>query len=321
MDSVYGFEAINVEAQLRQSSSLLNWMRRLTTVRKAHKAMGRGSLIFLYPRNRKVLAYLRSEGTQTVLCVANMSRAPQSAELDMSGFKGRVPVELLGRSAFPPIGDLPYFITLPGYGFYWFLLADEAEAPKWYEPYVTSLPEFRTLVLGRDWSSIIEANNGAVLTQNILPDFLPNQRWFGGKGQRIVSVTLKDAAEYKSAGSDFLIAWIEVTLEGGTVQQYLLPLSIAWETKTYDPLAHLQSYTLARARLGPRVGALHDAMASPPFVQAILRGIRAAVEVPTLRGGHMLFSLPKRSRKYRRVANRRSSGSGGAEQHVGADRR
>jgi maltose alpha-D-glucosyltransferase/alpha-amylase len=293
MDSVYGFEAINVEAQLRQSSSLLNWMRRLTTVRKAHNAMGRGSLIFLYPRNRKVLAYLRSEGTQTVLCVANMSRAPQSAELDMSGFKGRVPVELLGRSAFPPIGELPYFITLPGYGFYWFMLADEAEAPKWYEPYVTALPEFRTLVLSRGWDSILDANNGTVLTQNILPDFLPNQRWFGGKGQRIVSVTLADAAEYRSAGSDFLIASIDVTLEGGTVQQYLLPLGIAWETKTYDPLTQLQSFTLARARLGPRVGALHDAMASPAFVQAILRGIRAAVDVPTLRGGHILFQPTK----------------------------
>ena len=77
-----------------------------------------------------------------------------------------MPVELLGRSAFPPIGDLPYFITLPGYGFYWFLLAEEAEAPNWHEPYVTPLPEFRTLVLGRGWSSIIEANNGAVLWQS-----------------------------------------------------------------------------------------------------------------------------------------------------------
>ncbi len=293
MDSVYGFEAVNVEAQLRQSSSLLNWMRRLTTVRKSHQAMGRGSLTFLAPRNRKVLAYLRSDSTQTVLCVANMSRASQSAELDLSAYKGRVPVELLGRSAFPPIGDLPYFITLAGYGFYWFLLAEEAEAPNWHEPYVIPLPEFRTLVLSRGWSSIIDANNGAVLWQTILPGFLPNQRWFAGKGQRIISVSLADAAEYRSAGSDFLIACIDCALEGGVVHIYLLPLSIAWETKTYDPLTQLQSYTLARVRLGARIGALHDAMASPPFAQAMLRGIRAGAEIPTRQGGHIAFQPTK----------------------------
>ena len=293
MDSVYGYEAINVESQLRKSSSLLNWMRRLISVRKAHKALGRGSLTFLYPRNRKVLAYLRSDDTQTVLCVANMSRAPQSAELDLGACKGRVPVELLGRSAFPPIGDLPYFITLPGYGFYWFLLADEAEAPNWYEPYVTPLPEFRTLVLSRGWSSITEATNGAVLRQHILPGFLSNQRWFAGKGQGIVSVSLADAAEYTSAGSDFLIACIDATLQDGAVQRYLLPLTIAWETKTYDPLAHLQPYTLARVRLGARVGALHDAMASPRFVQAALRGIRAGVDIATRRGGRVVFQPTK----------------------------
>jgi maltose alpha-D-glucosyltransferase/alpha-amylase len=293
MDSVYGYEAINVESHLRQSSSLLNWMRRLMTVRKAHQALGRGSLTFLYPRNRKVLAYLRSDGTQTVLCVANMSRAPQSAELDLSASKGRVPVELLGRSAFPPIGDLPYFITMPGYGFYWFLLAEEAEAPNWYEPYVTPLPEFRTLVLGRGWGSIIEATNGAVLWQSILPGFLPNQRWFAGKGQRILSVSLADAAEYRSAGSDFLIACIDVTLEDGAVQRYLLPLTIAWETKTFDPLTQLQPYTLARARLAARIGALHDAMASPPFAQAVVGGIRDGLEIPTRGGGRVVFRPTK----------------------------
>src|SRR5512133_2557638 len=293
MDSVYGYEAINVEAQLRQSSSLLNWTRRLMTVRKAHKALGRGTLTFLYPRNRKVLAYLRCDGTQTVLCVANMSRAPQSAELDLAACKGRVPVELLGRSAFPPIGDLPYFVTMPGYCFYGFLLAEEAEAPNWYEPYVTPLPEFRTLVLGRGWGSVIEAGNGAVLWQSILPGFLPNQRWFGGKGQRILSVSLVDAAEYGLAGSDFLIACIDAALEDGTVQRYLLPLTIAWETKTFDPLAQLQPYTLARVRLAARVGALHDAMASPPFAQALVRGIRRGLKIPTRNGGRVVFRPSK----------------------------
>ena len=130
-------------------------MRRLIAARKLHGAMGRGALTFLYPRNRKVLAYLRS-GEEAILCIANMSQAPQSAELDLSAFKGRVPVELLGRSAFPPIGDLPYFYYVPGYGYYWFLLAEEAEAPKWHEPSVVPLPEFHTLVLRAAGDSAVE---------------------------------------------------------------------------------------------------------------------------------------------------------------------
>ncbi len=158
MDSSYGYEAVNVEAQLRQSASLLNWMRRLIAARKPHPAIGRGELTFLYPRNRKILAYLRSDGNETILCVANMSGAA-GGRARPGRVQGRVPVELLGRSAFPPIGDLPYFITLPGYGFYWFLLAEETEAPKWHEPYVQPLPEFRTLVLSRGWDSIADGAN------------------------------------------------------------------------------------------------------------------------------------------------------------------
>src|SRR3546814_8523700 len=137
MDPVYGFTAVNVEAQSRSSSSLLNWMRRLIAVRKAHQAFGRGTLTFLYPGNRKVIAYLRRHDDEVILCIANLSRAPQPVELDLAACKGRVPVELIGRNPFPPIGELSYFITLPAYGFYWFLLAQEDEAPAWHESYMT----------------------------------------------------------------------------------------------------------------------------------------------------------------------------------------
>ena len=126
-------------------------------------------------------------------------------------------------------------------------------------------------------------------------------------------MSLADAAEYASAGSDFLIACIDVALEDGAVQRYLLPLTIAWETKTYDPLAQLQSYTLARVRLGARIGALHDAMASPPFAQAVVRGIRAGVEIPTRRGGRVVFQPTKALAEYAaRSTSRRSSGWDGS---------
>src|SRR6266705_1088415 len=111
MDSVYGFEAVNVEAQSRSPSSLLNWMKRLIAARRSRRAFGRGTLRFLYPSNRKVIAYLRAFGDEIILCVANLSRTPQAVELDLSDWRGRQPVELLGRSVFPPIGELTYLLT------------------------------------------------------------------------------------------------------------------------------------------------------------------------------------------------------------------
>ena len=122
MDPIYGYPSINVEAQLRDPSSLLSWTKRMLAVRKTSQAFGRGTRRFLRPGNRKILAYLREYGEDSILCVANLSRSAQPVELNLASFKGRVPVEMLGRTTFPPIGDLPYLLTLSAYGFYWFRL-------------------------------------------------------------------------------------------------------------------------------------------------------------------------------------------------------
>jgi maltose alpha-D-glucosyltransferase/alpha-amylase len=132
MDPVYGFASVNVEAQAREPSSLLNWTRRILAVRKSYRAFGRGSFELLRPGNRKILAYIRKYENEVLLCVANLKRTPQPVELDLSAYKGCVPVELLGRSPFPPIGELPYLLTLPGHGFYWFELTQSADVPSWH---------------------------------------------------------------------------------------------------------------------------------------------------------------------------------------------
>ena len=146
MDPLYGFESVNVEAQMRDRHSLLNWTRRMLALRRHHQAFGRGTFRLLYPKNRKVLAYLREHEGETILCVANLSRTPQAVELDLSAFAGRVPVELSGGSLFPPIGQLTYLLTLPPYGFYWFLLAAESGPPAWRTPAPEPMPEYITLV-------------------------------------------------------------------------------------------------------------------------------------------------------------------------------
>jgi maltose alpha-D-glucosyltransferase/alpha-amylase len=122
MDPVYGYQAVNVEAEESDKASLLHWMRNMIRLRRLFQVFGRGTIEFLQPVNRGVLAYIRRSEHDVVLCVANLSRSAQPAELDLRAFKGMIPVEMLGYTEFPAIGDLPYFLTLGPYGFYWFEL-------------------------------------------------------------------------------------------------------------------------------------------------------------------------------------------------------
>jgi maltose alpha-D-glucosyltransferase/alpha-amylase len=122
MDPIYGYQAVNVEAQERDGASLLHWMRNLIGLRKLFPAFGMGTQEILEPANRRILAYIRRHGEDAILCVANLSRSVQPVELDLAAFAGQTPVEMLGYTEFPPIGRQPYFLTLGPYGFYWFEL-------------------------------------------------------------------------------------------------------------------------------------------------------------------------------------------------------
>jgi maltose alpha-D-glucosyltransferase/alpha-amylase len=125
LDPVYGYQAVNVEAQLRDQHSFLQWFRRLLAVRKQHPVFGLGSFEVLHPENPAVFAYVRTYGDDIVLCVNNLSARAQAAELDLSAWQGMYPVELLGRERFPRIGELPYLLTFGPHSFYWFQLTDE----------------------------------------------------------------------------------------------------------------------------------------------------------------------------------------------------
>lgn len=122
VNPVYNYQAINVEAQLRASGSLLNWVKRFIAIQKKHPVFGRGSLEFLHPANQKILAYIRQYQDETLLIVNNLSRFVQPVELDLRKFQGLVPVEMVGHTAFPVIGEQPYFLSLGPHSFYWFQL-------------------------------------------------------------------------------------------------------------------------------------------------------------------------------------------------------
>ncbi|WP_370655663.1 maltose alpha-D-glucosyltransferase [Paracraurococcus lichenis] len=280
-DAMYGYQAVNVETQSRDPHSLLNWMRRMLAVRKRSKAFGRGSMRLLYPANRKVLAYIRDHEDDTILCVFNLSRSAQAVELDLAGCAGRVPVEMLGGTSFPPIGQLPYLLTLPPYGFYWFVLASEKALPPWHSPSPAPLPDLRTLVLKADVKELLGVAVRGDLEQNVLPEYLPKRRWFSAKGERLEGVRIGAIAALPEAKGAVIMAEVEARLPGRT-ERYALPLAGVEETEGVGPLA--AQLALSRLRQGRRVGYLTDAFADDRTPHAVLTALREGAVLPTEEG-------------------------------------
>jgi maltose alpha-D-glucosyltransferase/alpha-amylase len=285
MDPVYGYQSVNVEAQLRERASLLNWMVRVLALRKNHQAFGRGKLVFLHPGNRKILAYFRIYKDDIILCVTNLSRAAQAVELDLSAYKGCVPVELMGRSAFPPIGELPYLLTLPGHNYYWFRLASGEELPAWHEEHL--LPEeLPTLVLFDGWLSFFceqvvpWRKNMAekMLTQleeDALPHFISMQRWYGGKDEKIRRVVITDYAEWVSESYKWLVTLSRIECATCEPITCFLPLALAWENGDEERLHAMSPITIAKVRQQAQVGIMSDAFADGAFCRAMVKAIGA----------------------------------------------
>jgi len=274
MDPLYGYQTVNVEAQQCDAHSLLNWTRRLLAIRKQFMALGRGSLKLLAPTNRRILAYLREyqDGgrSELILCVVNVSRAAQAAELELSAHAGLVPVEMVGGSAFPPIGQLPYLLTLPPYGFYWFQLAAEAQMPAWHMHPIETLPEFQTLVLKR-FEDLLQAPARLVLERESLPAYLPKRRWFAGKDGALETVRIAYAVALDDAQPPALLSEVEVS-SAGARERYQLPFGYIGEEEAGSALPH--QLAMARVRRGNRVAQLTDAFTLDSFVLALLQALR-----------------------------------------------
>ncbi|HYZ62833.1 MAG TPA: maltose alpha-D-glucosyltransferase [Acetobacteraceae bacterium] len=293
MDPIYGFQAVNVEAQARDPHSLLNWTRRMLAVRKRHRAFGRGVQRFLYPGNRKVLAFLRElhneDGTtETILCVSNLSRTAQAVELDLATYSGRVPVDIVGGSVFPPVGQLTYLLTLPPYGFFWFLLAEGAQLPAWHSAPPEPLPDYTTLVIraGAGLEDVLRADGRLVLEREALPAYLPKRRWFASKGEKLQAVRIAYAVMLPGTAGTVMFAEVEAVLPGRT-ERYVLPLGLAWEDETTGALP--QQLALTRIRRGPRVGYLTDAFAVDALTRGMIEGLRDSRVVSLGEEGELQF--------------------------------
>jgi maltose alpha-D-glucosyltransferase/alpha-amylase len=286
MDANYGYQAINVEAESLNPHSLLNWMRRMLAIRKRHCAFGRGSMTMLNPTNRRVLAYLREHGGrdgqgETILCVANLSRAAQAVELDLSSYGSMVPVEMIGNSAFPPIGQLPYLLTLPPYGFFWFMLSAPARMPDWHQPPPEPMPDYMTLVIRKDVTEIFSGAALEALEHKILPAYLPRRRWFASKDQKLDSVKIVEATIMQTPTRPIALMEIE-TRSGGAVDRYLLPLGRINENEVISALPG--QIALARIRRGREIGFLTDAFTLDRLAYGILDGLRKQQVLPARDG-------------------------------------
>jgi maltose alpha-D-glucosyltransferase/alpha-amylase len=277
MDALYGYEAVNVEAQQSDPSSLLHWFRNMIALRKLFRVFGRGTLEFLNPLNRKVLAYLRRFDGEQILCVANLSRFAQPVDLDLSEWEGMVPVEMLGYVEFPPIGRQPYRLTLGAYSFLWLELHGTAESAE------TANGNSETvLTIAGGWESLFEGAARSRFERTVLPAYFPKQRWFTGRSRRIRSTEVRDWTTLDPLSS--ALALIEVHFESGEPETYLLPLMNASREAANAIRATTPQAILAATVTSQGSGILHDGIYNDGVCASLFALLHQSGELRTQRG-------------------------------------
>jgi maltose alpha-D-glucosyltransferase/alpha-amylase len=272
IDPEYHYEAINVETQQNNPDSLLWWMKRLIALRKRFKAFGRGSLEFLYPENRKILAFVRRYGDETILVVANLSRSVQHTSLNLAEFDGKVPVEVFGQAEFPRIGEALYFITLGPYAFYWFSI--ELRQPERIDlqtrPGEVSVP---TLALAGEWNNLYKRRRKPLLEAALL-GYIRQRRWFGGKARYTRSAEIQDviAVPYDTAVAHLILVRVEYS--EGEPETYLVPITFASGERAGRVFDELPQAVIAhlkfRDKENERDALIYEAVVEQGFRDALL---------------------------------------------------
>ena len=312
MDPLWGYEAINVEAQQSDASSLLNWMRNMIALRKLFQVFGRGSMKFLEAENRKVLAYLREYNGERALCVANLSRFAQPVALDLSDYAGMVPVEMLGYVEFPVIGEAPYPLTMGPYEFLWLELQPGEEPVEVPQP----VAEERLHVNDEcDWSSLL-TGRGVELLEKQLPEYMHRQRWFGGKSRLIVSATVTDWALMEQGRT--ALVWVRVEFSQGQPDTYLAPMGMSFGEEAGELLQHAGNAVVTQVFSSRGAGVLHDGLmrdrACSSLLGMIANGERVHSQKGEVRGEKSSFfekieGPPTEGRLPRRLAAEQSNTS------------
>ncbi|MGH9089254.1 MAG: maltose alpha-D-glucosyltransferase [Acidimicrobiales bacterium] len=273
IDPGYQAQAVNVEAAEQNPSSLLWWMRRLVHLRKRYRAFSRGTVELLRHDNRKVLAFIRRFEDEILLVVVNLSRFAQCAELDLSEVYGATPVELFGNMSFPPVGDLPYFVTLGPHGFYWFSLELEPASRR---------PAPAALTVDGRWDGVLADTRQL---EAMLPAYLADRRWFVSKTKTITGVTVTDAVPLGERSHPVAyLALLQVELDHGSSEEYLLPLAFLPGERGESLRRWKPEAVVADLTAGGEAGVLYDAVWEPELTRAVLDMVAQRRSSPGRRG-------------------------------------
>lgn len=289
MDTIYGYQAINVEAQERDPSSLLQWMKRLIALRKRYKVFGRGTLGFLHPRNRTILVYYRELDDERILVVANLSKQIQPAELDLARFKGLTPIEMFGRVSFPTITESPYFLSLAPSSCIWFQLetvsSPAGSNPLQLQPDQVEAIPWITLTGG--WETLLEGRERAILERSVLPPFIPRQRWFGSKSRTLETTSIRDWVKLDTPEHDLpiVILYVRTYDSEGNYEKYQIPMAVVTGGLADQLLANNSAVVMSHVRTSTgEEGLLVDALGSDALCSRLLRLIAGSETVRAKQG-------------------------------------
>src|SRR5947207_2479143 len=270
IDPEYHFEAINVENQQKNLSSLLWWTRRVIAMRKNFRAFSRGSLEFLLPENNKVLAFLRRHEDETILVVVNLSRFAQAAELDLSRFSGCSLMEVFSQNFFPRIRKSPYVITLGPHSHYWFVLRKETAASvASKERKIPILDSAATVTV------LLDNSRRARIEREILPAYLRSCRWFGAKARTLRGMRIVEEIPISDKDGAAQIWFVEVSYLDGPTETYALPVQIAKGDAARAMERSAPQAVIARLS-GDGDAILHDAVYDESFRQELFALMTAA---------------------------------------------
>jgi maltose alpha-D-glucosyltransferase/alpha-amylase len=269
IDPEYHYEAVNVETQQRNPHSLLWWMKRLIAERKQFRAFGRGTLEFLYPSNRRVLAFSRQLGDERILVVANLSRFSQGVSLDLQKFQGMTPLEIFGVSRFPPITQEPYFLSLAAYSFYWFkMLPKEAGEELLNE----SDGDGRIVTLAVPSRKEIWSDVTLEKVARMLPRILRQRRWFLGRNRTITQVATEDVVPLRNTQSYVML--IRVEYSDGEDERYTIPLALAEGAQAEKVMLEHPEAVLVKLEFNDQGWMLvHSALFERSFSDALLTAV------------------------------------------------
>lgn len=267
IDPEYSYESVNVETQRRNTSSLFWFMKHIINMRKKYIAFGRGDMVFIHTENPKVLVFTRTYNEEILLIVVNLSKFSQPAEVDLSAYKGYVPVEVFSKNKFPLIKEAtPYFFTLGPHSYQWFALEKIHE-----EVTQDELPQLSV----SSWNDLLADGVSEQLANDILPQYLPKTKWFTGRSQPIYDITILNYATINWHDKPVFNLLLEVGYASALPELYQLPIVFVKEEVAKNLSTNCPQSIIAQIKIDGESGLLCDALYTNEFQQWLMENMAA----------------------------------------------